>query len=451
MQAPTANGSHRSSLERFLSVFTEVRAGEAATVLMLALNVFLILTAYYLVKPVREALILATPGGAEIKSYASAAQALLLLFAVPAYAWIASRVPRRRLINGITVFFAAVLVVFYLLVAAQVPVAVLFFLWIGVFNLMVPAQFWAFANDVYTAEAGERLFVIVAFGASAGAVFGSYIAGHLIPVFGINQLILVSAIVLTASLILTNIVDRRESARAASRKADTDEPAVEEPLGKSGAFELLLKKRYLLLIALLIFVLNWVNTTGEYILGRTVREAALAASGDGPLSEEAVEQFIGAFYADFFTVVNIAGLLLQLFIVSRILKYLGVRMALFILPLIALGGYIVAALYPVLAMIREVKIAENSTDYSLQNTVRQILFLPTTREEKYKAKQAIDTFFQRGGDVMSALTVFIGSAVLALSTRQFAIINIVLVLAWLVIALLIAREHRKLLPDDGAA
>ena len=102
-------------------------------------------------------------------------------------------------------------------------------------------------------------------------------------------------------------------------------------------------------------------------------------------------------------------------------------------------------------MIREVKIAENSTDYSLQNTVRQILFLPTTREEKYKAKQAIDTFFQRGGDVMSALTVFIGSAVLALSTRQFAIINIVLVLAWLVIALLIAREHRKLLPDDGAA
>ena len=251
---------------------------------------------------------------------------------------------------------------------------------------------------------------------------------------------------LVASLVLTNVVDRRESVRPAVNEAPP-----QEPLGKAGAFELLLKKRYLLLIALLIFVLNWVNTTGEYILGRTVREAALAAAGTAASSEAAVEAFIGGFYADFFTVVNIAGLLLQLFVVSRILKYLGVRIALFILPMIALGGYIVAALFPVLAMIREVKIAENSTDYSLQNTVRQILFLPTTREEKYKAKQAIDTFFQRGGDVMSALTVLIGSTVLALSIRQFAIINIVLVLGWLVIALLIAREHRKLVSDDKDA
>lgn len=443
MATSTAGPDRRSALERFLGLFTEVRAGEATTVLLLAANIFLILTAYYIVKPVREALILAVPHGAEIKSYASAGQALLLLGAVPLYAWIASRVPRRRLINGVTLFFAAVLVAFYVAVAAGAPVAVLFFLWIGIFNLMVPAQFWALANDVYTPEAGKRLFVIVAFGASAGAVFGSYIAGHLISVFGVNQLILVSAGVLAASLVLTNIVDSREGA---VRSAGGAPP--EEPLGKSGAFELLLKKRYLLLIALLIFVLNWVNTIGEYILGRTVRDAALAAAGSGAAADAAVESFIGSFYADFFTIVNIAGLLLQLFIVSRILKYLGVRIALFILPVIALGGYIVAALFPILMAIRDVKIAENSTDYSLQNTVRQVLFLPTTREEKYKAKQAIDTFFQRGGDVMSALTVFVGSTVLALGVRGFAIINIVLVLGWLLIAFLIAREHRKLVPDE---
>jgi AAA family ATP:ADP antiporter len=436
---------NRSALERFLGLFTEVRAGEATTVLLLAANIFLILAAYYIIKPVREALILSVPHGAEIKSYASAGQALLLLGAVPLYAWIASRVPRRRLINGVTLFFAGVLVAFYIAVAAGAPVAVLFFLWIGIFNLMVPAQFWALANDVYTPEAGKRLFVIVAFGASAGAVFGSYIAGHLIAIFGVNQLILVSAGVLTASLLLTNIVDGREGAATSASGAPP-----EEPLGKSGAFELLLKKRYLLLIALLIFVLNWVNTVGEYILGRTVRDAALAAAGNGAATEAAVEAFIGGFYADFFTIVNIAGLLLQLFIVSRIFKYLGVRIALFILPVIALGGYIVAALFPILVAIRDVKIAENSTDYSLQNTVRQVLFLPTTREEKYKAKQAIDTFFQRGGDVMSALTVFVGSTILALGIRGFAIINIVLVLGWLVIAFLIAREHRRLVPDDEA-
>ena len=435
---------NRSGLERFLGLFTEVRAGEAATVLMLALNVFLILAAYYIVKPVREALILAVPHGAEIKSYASAAQALILLAAVPLYAWIAGRYPRRQLINGVTIFFAAVLVLFYVMVAAGAPIAIVFFLWIGIFNLMVPAQFWAFANDLYTPESGERLFVIVAFGASAGAVFGSYIAGHLISLLGINQLILVSAATLISSLVLTNIIDRRERLNDSGNAGS----APEEPLGKSGAFELLLKRRYLLLIAFLIFILNWVNTTGEYILGRTVREAAIAASVGTAAAESAVEDFIGAFYADFFTVVNFAGLVLQLFFVSRILKYLGVRTAMFVLPLIALGGYIVAAVVPVLSMIRSVKIAENSTDYSLQNTVRHILFLPVTREEKYKAKQAIDTFFQRGGDVMSALTVFVGTALLALGTREFALINIVLVLAWIVIAWMIAREYQRLV--DGS-
>jgi AAA family ATP:ADP antiporter len=432
-------------LERALNVFTEVRRGEAASALMLALNIFLILTAYYILKPVREALILSGAGGAEIKSYAAAGQALLLLGAVPLYAKLASRYSRRALINRVTWFFASCLVAFYALALAGAPIAIVFYLWVGIFNLMVPAQFWAFANDLYTPEAGKRLFVIVAFGASAGAVFGSFVTGRLIEPLGIYQLLLVSGGVLLASLVLTNFVESRESKPSAGHPAAS---APEEPLGKTGAFQLVLQDRYLLLIALLMLFLNWVNTTGEYILGRTVKEAAaslIAAGAAGGLDEEA---FIGRFYADFFTVVNIAGLLLQLFVVSRVLKYLGVRAAIFVLPLIALGGYLVAAFYPVLSMVRWVKTAENATDYSLQNTVRQVLFLPTTREQKYKAKQAIDTFFVRSGDVLSAVLVFVGTSVLTLSTQQFAMANILLVCVWLALAFLIGREHRKMVPDD---
>ena len=306
---------------------------------------------------------------------------------------------------------------------------------------MVPAQFWAFANDIYTPEAGKRLFVIVAFGASSGAVFGSFIAGHLIEPVGIYQLLLVSGGVLLASLLLTNRIDSRERGVPAGPQG-VDE--AEAPLGRSGAFRLVLQNRYLLLIALLMLFLNWVNTTGEYILGRTVKEAAAALLAADPAAAPDEETFIGHFYADFFTVVNIAGLLLQLFVVSRVLKYLGVRTAIFILPLIALGGYLVAAFYPLLAMVRWVKTAENATDYSLQNTVRQVLFLPTTREQKYKAKQAIDTFFVRSGDVLSAALVFAGTTWFALTTRQFAMINILLVSAWLLLAFLVGREHRRL-------
>jgi AAA family ATP:ADP antiporter len=160
--------------------------------------------------------------------------------------------------------------------------------------------------------------------------------------------------------------------------------------------------------------------------------------------QEYTEEYIGNFYAKFFTVVNITGLLLQLFIVSRTLKYFGVRIALLILPLIALGGYFIMAFFPILSIIRYAKTAENSTDYSLQNTVRQVLFLPTTREQKYKAKQATDTFFWRAGDVLSAVLVYTGTTWLAFDTGHFALTCCGLVIVWLVLAVLIGMEHKKL-------
>jgi AAA family ATP:ADP antiporter len=138
------------------------------------------------------------------------------------------------------------------------------------------------------------------------------------------------------------------------------------------------------------------------------------------------------------------SLAVQLFLVSRILKYAGLRIAILVLPVIAFGGYLILAIAPILAVVRWAKTAENATDYSLQNTVRQVLFLPTTREEKYKAKQAIDSFFVRAGDVLSAALVFAGVTWLSFHTEHFALVNLCLVAVWIVLAVLIGREHRKL-------
>jgi AAA family ATP:ADP antiporter len=190
--------------------------------------------------------------------------------------------------------------------------------------------------------------------------------------------------------------------------------------------------------------LNWVNTTGEYILGRTVVAAAADAVMAGAAGGLSQEEFIGKFYSDFFAVVNLAGLLVQLFLVSRILKYFGVRVAILVLPVIAFTGYAILAFFPILAAVRWAKTAENATDYSLQSTVRNVLFLPTTREEKYKAKQAIDAFFWRAGDVLSALLVYVGTTFLVLQTRQFAMVNIGLVTIWLVLAVFIGRRYVRL-------
>lgn len=473
-------------LDRFLRLFTDVRRGEGLSALLLALNVFLILTAYYFIKPIREALIIGERG-AEVKSYASAAQALILLGAVPLYARLASRLPRRTLINRVTLFFIACLVVFFFLGTAGVPLGIPFFLWVGIFNLMVVAQFWAFANDIYTNDEGERLFPLVQFGASLGAVLGSVVVGQLIEPLGIYPPMLAAAAILLASLAVTTIVDRRERRRTeaerpsydttltnpaatgefrletgeythlraqlkeALRRADEADAAGEPTpvdVGDSGwtstgAFQLVFRTRYLLLIAVLVLLVNWVNTTGEYLLGRVVAENAARAIATG---ETALTQgeYIGQFYSRFFSVVNVAGLLLQLFFVSRIVKYLGVRVAIMILPAIALGGYALLVFLPVLSAVRWAKTAENATDYSLYNTVRNMLFLPLTREQKYKAKQVTDAFFWRAGDVLSAAVVFAGTTWLSLGVAQFAMLNLALVAAWLVVAARIGAHYAEL-------
>jgi AAA family ATP:ADP antiporter len=404
---PTPN---RGLLEKILSLFADVRRGEGGTALLLTLNVFLLLTCYYIIKPVREALIL---GGAsaEIKAYTSAGMVVLLLFLIPAYSAFANRVNRIRLITWVTLFFIGCLIVFYALAQANTPnLGIVFFLWVGIFNVMIIAQFWSYANDIYTPAEGKRLFAIIAFGSTVGAISGAAITKPLIEPLGVNQLMLVAAGILALCIVISRIIEGRVTVARGERGRAVPEAQV---LKGSGGFKLVLSSRYLLLIGLLMLVLNTVNTTGEYILGKTVStaaEAQIAAGKAGEVPEdEFKENFIGGFYADFFTWVNLATALIQLFVVSRFLQWFGVRAALFVLPLVALGGYSMLALAPILGAIRTVKIFENSLDYSLQNTARQALFLPTSRDAKYKAKAAIDTFFWRAGDVLSAVMVFIGA------------------------------------------
>ena len=417
MAKPESN--HRSSLDRFLGVFADVHAGEGVTALLLALNVFLILMAYYILKPVREALILGE-GSAELKTYMSAGQVIVLAFVVPLYAKLVASRPQMRLINTVTAFFTACLVVFYFLSQAGVSLAIPFFIWIGVFSLMIVAQFWSFANVIYGKSEGERLFAIVGFGASLGAA------------------------VLGSQVLLTNYVDRREAERKAARQAAGT--AAKKPVKgavSSAAFSLVFRTRYLLMMAVMLMLANWVNTTGEYILGNIVKHHAgdlIAAGQSGGLTEG---EIIGDFYSKYFTYVNILSLVLQLFVVSRIVKYLGITWAVMILPCIALGAYNILAFVPTLNAVLAAKVAENSTDYSLNNTVRNMLFLPCTYEEKFSGKQAIDSFFVRMGDVLSAALVFFGTNVMQLSPQAFAAVNGVLVIFWLLLAWRVGRIYTR--------
>ncbi len=436
--------NRKSATEKFIGLFTEINRGEGVTALLMTLNIFLILTAYLIAKVVREPLIL-TGGGAEIKSYSSALQVIILMGALRFYSWLAGKYPRKQLINYVTLFFVSNLILFYGLILIGIPSGVAFFLWVGIFSLTIIAQFWSFANDVYTPDEGNRLFVIIGFGASAGGVIGPKIAGLLIDFVDVYEMLLISAGILLTSLFITNYLFRREDDRLSIRKSTQTTDHSEPEFSKEGAFRVVFQNKYLLLIALLILFTNWVNTTGEYIIGRAVSDEAARLAASSPAGDFSENTFIARFYADYYFIVGMVGLMMQLFIVSRILKYLGVRFAIMALPVIAFGGYFLIALFPtMLNLLRWAKTAENATDYSLNNTVRHILFLPTTREEKYKAKVAIDSFFVRAGDVLSAAIVFTGVTWLSFSITGFAIFNMSLVGIWLLLAFLIGRKNREL-------
>jgi AAA family ATP:ADP antiporter len=433
-------GGRLSPLERALRLFADVRAGEATTVLLMLSNLFLLLVAYYIIKTVREPLILTT-GGAEVKSYAAAGQAVALMVFIPLYSWFSSRVDRLKLVVGFLVFFIVCIELFFLGAWARVPLlGFVFYIWVGIFSLATIAQFWSFGNDIYRRESGQRLFPLIVVGQTAGAPIGAKLAEMLYEAkVGIEapyHILHIPALLLVAHLALYAVINRRQAAQRGQARA------AGEALSSANGFSLVFANPYLRWAALLLVILNIVNTTGEYLISKSVVAVADAAvAADPGLSKGA---FIGAFYGNYFFWVNVAAVVMQAFLVSRIVKYLGLAGVLLMLPFVALGAYGLIAAGASFALIRWAKTAENSTDYSVMNTARQLIWLPTTRDEKYKAKQALDTFFVRTGDVLSAALVFAGTTWLGWSMRGFALANMVLVLLWLVAAWFVLRYNRQL-------
>jgi AAA family ATP:ADP antiporter len=459
-----------SPLERFLATFTDIRPGEGVTGLLLFANVFLILCAYYFVKPLRDSWIAVSSieglSTMEVKAYSSFAQSLLLAGIAGVFARLSARIPRRELITRSTLVTMSNLVVFWLLQPGffleNLPYAgVVFYLWVGMFGVFIVAQFWTLAADLYAGERGTRLLPLIAIGATAGAAFGSFLTGALVRsgLFDSGSLLLFANVPLGLSILLTRKAEARGplGAGAVDKAAATPSPGktevakagTGEKRKAGGAVTFVLRHPYLLAVAVIALLANWVNTNGENLLFRVIQEQLSAEALEQGITESGptiafVRYGTALFYGDFFFYVNCAALFLQAFVASRLLRFGGFGTMLLALPTIALVSYSTMALMPVLAVVRVLKIAENATDYSIHNTARQVLWLPTSAEMKYRAKPAIDSLFVRLGDGFAALTVMVGVHFLHLSTEAFFLVNVALVLAWLGISVGVVRTYRRL-------
>ena len=427
-------GRPTARADRLLRPFGDVRHGEGPTVLVLLATLFIVLCGYYICKTVREPLILADRG-AEVKAYAAGLQALVLMAAVPAYSRIAAHVARRTLLLGLTLFFVLNLEIFWMLGVAGVPwLGVAFFVWVGVFNNAVVAQFWSYANDLYTPERGSRLFPVIAIGATLGSPVGAWVASRLFDagVSALTLLHLAAACLLLSLAGYLRVEGWHSTAPPVSHGADS---------GSRDGFALLARNPYLRLICLLLLLLNVVNTTGEYILSRQVVSMANASASCA--GEAAREACIGSFYGRYFFWVNIATIAIQSLLVSRLVRVVGMAGVLLVLPVASLITYAMVLSGAGFQAFRWSKTIENATDYSAMNTARQMLWLPTSRREKYAAKQAADTFVVRAGDVLAAGLVYAGTTWLSMGRQAFAGALMVVIAAWMGVAWLLFTEYRR--------
>jgi ATP:ADP antiporter, AAA family len=411
--------------------------------LLLAANLFLILFAYYLLKTVRETWILVPEGeaflsGPKLKSFATALQALLLLAAVPLYARLSRKIERGRLIRRFTGYFVVCLLAFALALGLDLPYGgFVFYVWLGTFNVAAVAQFWSFATSLFDAERGMRVFPGIALGATAGGFVGAKAAGLLFGLgLGLGWIIALAAAILVVHLGLYGLAERF----ARPIPAPGPRPGTNEPEAIDG-LRLVARDSYLRWVVALVILLSVVNTTGEYLLSEAVMaeaNAALALAGEVD-ARAFIAAFVHEFYSEFYLYVNIAAIGLQAFVVGRLIRVGGIAAALLVLPVLAFFAYGLVATSASLVLIKWVKIAENSSDYSVMNTARSMLFLPTTEEEKWRARQVVDTIVVRFGDVISFMLVA-SFALAGLPVSGLVWVNLLLVVGWGVAALKV--HHR---------
>jgi AAA family ATP:ADP antiporter len=422
--------------DRFLTTFTRLRPGEGRSVLMFFTYALLMMMGYYILKTIREPLLL-TSMSAEVKSYAYAVTALLLFFIIPVYGVVFRHTGKRQLTRYITVFFLANLLVFYLMGKAGMDIGFSYYVWVGIFSVMITAQFWAFAADSYNVKSGQRLFPLIMIGATLGSLVAPALSGILFSVIGPWHLMLAAMALLAITL---PFVAWGRAAIPPGSHGHGDASEERKNSGLFGGFTLVLTDRYLFLMAILILILNWVNTTGEYILAElVVRNADARVVAEAGVVKADI---IAAFYGSFFFTVNMVTLLLQVFLVARIIRWIGVRGAVLVLPVIVLIGYGLVVFIPIFSIIRVIKIIENSTDYSLMNTTRHALYLPLSAAKKYEGKTTIDAFFWRFGDLAQAGAIYVGLHWLQFDVKHFAMMNMFLAVVWFWVAWQISRYYR---------
>jgi ATP:ADP antiporter, AAA family len=414
-----------------------ISAEERAAVVWSFVYFFCLLAGYFILRPVRDEMGIAA-GRGELQKLFTYTFIVMLLVA-PLYAALWSYLPRRWFVPLVYNFFVFNLLLFWCALYLDMPrvwIARIFFVWVSVFNLFAVSVFWSLMADMFRTDQGKRLFGMIAAGGTAGTMLGSSITLALSTTIGLMNLLLVAAILLEAAVFCALRLERVSAIFRQDSAARVVDQAAAGPATDGGilaGFGLLLSSRYLAGIGLWVALLSLAGTFLYFIQ----RDVVAAASTDPAVRTQ--------IFAAMDLIANILTLFLQAFVTGKLIEKMGTGKSAAILPLIFVIGFAVLAVSPVLAVIIGFQALQRTANFAFSNPAREIFFTSVGREEKYKAKNVIDTVLFRGGDVGWAWA-FTGLRGLGVSMSGIALAVVPVAVVWAGLSLWLGREQERRSP-----
>ena len=420
---------------------TGVRPEEAPIVLLSAAYFFCLLSAYYVIRPIRDQFGVA--GGTQNIPWLFTATLVAMLIAHPIFASIVSRWPRRQFVTGTYRFFMLCLLAFFALLHALPPGPAMvwagrsFFVWTAVFNLFVVSVFWSFMTDIYRESDSRRFFGLIGVGGTLGAIVGSSITAFLVEVVAVPNLLWFSILLLECAVLCVKALDRRvavPAGRIPDGGLDGHRTAPGHTLGGSAleGIKRVASSPYLLGICVFMLLFTFLSTFLYQFQARFIETT---------FANDATGQTVVLARIDL--AVNTLTLLTQLFLTGRLLKWLGVGLTLAIIPLISIIGFMSLGLVPAFAVFIVFRVLRRGGNFAIAIPAREVLYTVLPRRDKYKAKNVNDTVVYRLGDQVGAWS-FTGLGNLGLGTAAIAWAMVPVAGLWLAVALWLGRKQKVL-------
>jgi len=429
-------GSSPGALARFLKTASNIEADELAAVLLSFLFAFTLMTAYYILKPLRDAL--SSDWSDAVLSTLWTLTFVFSTIVVSAYGAACSRVRVGRLLPGVYAFFVLSFVAFYALIrfapgATWINEA--FYVWISVFSLFQISVFWTFMADVYSKEQALRLFGFIAAGSSIGAIVGPLLPMLLIDRIGLHNLLLTAAVLLLVPVFIIRVL---EPMRHRGPKPGESAPAYAQAIGGNpfAGFTLLLRSPYLLGIALFILLYTAISTFVYFELKNLLAVYDLAAR---------VRVWSGMEIA-----VNVLSIGTGLFVTGRVASRFGLTVTLAMVPVVIVAGLLIVAMAPMVWVVVGLQIVRRAGNYSITRPGREMLYTHVDRETRFKAKSVIDVVVYRGGDTVMAWGFTGLTQGLGLGLGAVAGVGAGIAALWAVVAAFLGRAfHRHRMQQDS--